>query len=66
VVPVSFVAENIENLYELDIFYQKVAMDSGIEEYRRVPALNCDPTFIRSLHEIVETAVAWSEVATES
>ena len=41
-------------------------MDSGIEEYRRVPALNCDPTFIRSLHEIVETAVAWSEVATES
>ena len=66
VVPVSFVSEHIETLYELDILYQKVAMDAGIEEYRRVPALNCHPTFIRSLRELVESTVARSEAATES
>jgi ferrochelatase len=64
VVPVSFVSEHIETLYELDILYQKVAKDAGIEEYRRVPALNCNPTFIRSLREIVEAAAAEPEVAT--
>ena len=57
VVPVSFVSEHIETLYELDIQYRKVAADAGIEEFRRVPALNCDPTFIKALREIVESAV---------
>jgi ferrochelatase len=66
IVPVSFVSEHIETLYELDILCQKVAMDAGIEEYRRVRALNCNPTFIRSLREIVESAVAGTEIATES
>jgi len=66
VVPVSSVSEHIETLYELDILYQKAAKDAGIEEYRRVPALNCNPTFIRSLRELVESTVARSETATES
>jgi len=57
VVPVSFVSEHIETLYELDILYRKVATDAGIETFRRVPALNCDPTFIQSLRELVEAAV---------
>ncbi len=57
VVPVSFVSEHIETLYELDILYRKVADDAGIETFRRVPALNCDPTFIQSLRELVEAAV---------
>lgn len=58
VVPVSFVSEHIETLYELDIQYRKVAADAGVSEYRRVPALNSDPTFIRALREIVEQAAA--------
>ena len=57
VVPVSFVSEHIETLYELDILYKKVAADAGIDTYRRVPALNCDPTFIQSLRELVENAL---------
>jgi len=55
VVPVSFVSEHIETLYELDILYKKVAQESGVKNFRRVPALNCDPTFIRALAEIVES-----------
>jgi len=56
VVPVSFVSEHIETLYELDIQYRKVASDAGISVFRRVPALNCDPTFIRGLRELVLNA----------
>ena len=57
VVPVSFVSEHIETLYELDILYKKVASDAGIGDFKRVPALDCDPTFILALREIVETAL---------
>ena len=54
VVPVSFVSEHIETLYELDILYKHVAEDAGVTNFRRVPALNSDPVFIRALAEIVE------------
>jgi ferrochelatase len=58
VVPISFVSEHIETLYELDILYKKVAADAGVQNFRRVPALNSDPAFIRALADIVETAVS--------
>src|SRR5207244_999490 len=40
VVPISFVSEHIETLYELDILFKKVAAGAGVENFRRVPALN--------------------------
>jgi ferrochelatase len=57
VVPISFVSEHIETLYELDILYKKVAAEAGVANFRRVPALNSDAVFIRALAEIVEDAV---------
>jgi len=57
VIPISFVSEHIETLYELDILYKKVAEKAGVANFRRVPALNSDPTFIRALAEIVESAL---------
>jgi len=57
VVPISFVSEHIETLYELDILYKKVAAEAGVNNFRRVPALNSDPVFIRALAEIVESAL---------
>jgi ferrochelatase len=57
VIPISFVSEHIETLYELDILYKKVAQEAGIANFRRVPALNSDPIFIRALAEIVESAL---------
>ena len=53
-VPVSFVSEHIETLYELDILYKGVAEEVGITHYRRVPALNCKPDFIDALASLVE------------
>lgn len=58
VVPISFVSEHIETLYELDILYKKVAAEAGVANFRRVPALNSDPTFIRALAEIVESTIS--------
>jgi ferrochelatase len=57
IVPISFVSEHIETLYELDILYKKVAADAGVARFRRVPALNSDSIFIRALAEIVEHAL---------
>lgn len=53
-VPVSFVSEHIETLYELDILYRHVAEEAGIAHYRRVPALNCRSDFIDALAGLVE------------
>lgn len=52
-IPISFVSDHIETLYELDILYKKLADEIGIKTYRRVPALNCHPTFINALADLV-------------
>jgi protoporphyrin/coproporphyrin ferrochelatase len=57
VVPISFVSEHIETLQEIDMEYREVAEHAGIENFRRVPALNTHPTFIDDLAEMVISAV---------
>jgi protoporphyrin/coproporphyrin ferrochelatase len=52
-IPVSFVSEHIETLYELDILYKKLADELGFRSYRRVPAFNTSPGFIRALADLV-------------
>ncbi len=58
VVPVSFVCEHSETLYELDHQYGKLAGALGIESYVRIPTLRTHPTFIRALKDVVQRAVA--------
>ncbi|MEK6322647.1 MAG: ferrochelatase [Acidobacteriota bacterium] len=62
-VPVSFVSEHIETLYELDILYRHVAEEVGIAHYRRVPALNCRPDFIDALAGLVEGRLSTTDKA---
>lgn len=57
VIPISFVSEHIETLQEIDVEYREVAEAAGIEDFRRVPAPNTDPTFIQSLCASVEAAL---------
>jgi ferrochelatase len=52
-IPIRFVSDHIETLYELDILYKKLADEIGINAYRRVPALNCNPAFIAALADLV-------------
>ncbi|HZS43970.1 MAG TPA: ferrochelatase [Blastocatellia bacterium] len=61
IVPISFVSEHVETLYELDILYRDVANEVGIKEMRRVPTLNTEPQFIRGLAAMVKDKLArWS------
>ncbi|KAL0332584.1 UNVERIFIED_CONTAM: Ferrochelatase-2, chloroplastic [Sesamum calycinum] len=52
-VPISFVSEHIETLEEIDVEYKELALESGIEQWGRVPALGCEPTFISDLADAV-------------
>jgi ferrochelatase len=52
-IPISFVSEHIETLYELDILYKDLAAELGFRRYDRVPALNTDPPFIKALADLV-------------
>ncbi|MCP9883924.1 ferrochelatase [Synechococcus sp. ATX 2A4] len=62
VVPISFVSEHIETLEEIDIEYREIATEAGITTFRRVPALDTYPTFIRGLADLVQLAMAGPEV----
>jgi ferrochelatase len=62
VVPISFVSEHIETLEEIDLEYAEIAHEAGIDHFRRVPALNTDPTFIAGLADLVEQALEGPEV----
>jgi len=55
VVPLSFVSDHIETLHELDIETRDLAHRLGIREFRRAPALNTRPAFIRALAELVRS-----------
>ncbi len=52
VVPISFVSDHIETLYEIDILYRKMAEDLGMH-LRRTESLNTDPLFITALQDLV-------------
>ncbi|PKI72491.1 hypothetical protein CRG98_007094 [Punica granatum] len=56
-VPVSFVSEHIETLEEIDMEYKHLALESGIENWARVPALNCTSSFITDLADAVVEAL---------
>ncbi|MCY4486636.1 MAG: ferrochelatase [Deltaproteobacteria bacterium] len=50
VVPIGFVCDHVEVLYDLDVEARRKALDLGME-YHRVPAVNDHPLFIDMLAE---------------
>jgi ferrochelatase len=57
IVPVSFVSDHIETLYELDIQHRQIAEDLGFTIYERAPALNTRPDFIKALAQLVRESI---------
>lgn len=57
VVPVSFVSDHVETLYEIEVLYGDMAREAGVEEFVRVPAVNTDPLFVAALADLVEERV---------
>jgi protoporphyrin/coproporphyrin ferrochelatase len=54
-VPLSFVSDHIETLYEIDILYKEQAETLGMR-LARTASLNTQPRFINGLRELVLTA----------
>jgi ferrochelatase len=52
VVPVGFVCDHVEILYDIDILAQKVAQEKGLRLVRTA-SLNTSPTFIEALAQVV-------------
>ncbi|MFZ5979524.1 MAG: ferrochelatase [Candidatus Zixiibacteriota bacterium] len=58
IVPVSFVSDHIETLYEIDIELKEIAMSNGVENFIRTDSFNDDPAFIRLLTDMVLDKIA--------
>lgn len=56
VVPIAFVTEHVETLFELDMLLKGPAMEAGIEGYHRVPVPATAPSLIASLADLVRDA----------
>jgi protoporphyrin/coproporphyrin ferrochelatase len=48
-VPISFAAEHIETLFEIDVQYREHAVQAGIPHFGRAPALTTHPDFVSCL-----------------
>jgi len=53
VIPIAFVSDHIETLYEVDQLFAEEARHAGIEHYRRTRMLNDDPAYIAALASMV-------------
>lgn len=56
-VPISFVSDHIETLYEIDILYKNQAEKLGMQLLAS-PSINCHPTFIACLKNLTLQAVS--------
>jgi ferrochelatase len=53
IVPVSFVCDHIETLYEVDVEYVQHAIGKGIRTVFRSPSLNDHPDFLKGMADLV-------------
>jgi ferrochelatase len=56
VVPISFVSDHIETLYEIDILYKDLAEKHGIR-MKRCEALNTSEKFILAMRDLIMSKV---------
>jgi ferrochelatase len=57
-VPIAFVSEHLETLYDLDILAKEAAEKGGARLYLRVPALGVRPDFVAALADVVRRGIA--------
>lgn len=58
IVPLSFVSDHIETLFEVDLLFCELARKAGIKYVARSAALNTHPLFIEALAGLIERASA--------
>ena len=62
-VPIAFVSEHLETLYDMDILAKESAGKGGARRFLRVPALGTRPDFVRALAGIVRKGLAGQAAA---
>jgi len=55
-VPIAFVSEHLETLYDMDILAREAAGQGGAASFHRVPTLGTRPDFIGALADLVRNA----------
>lgn len=60
VVPVGFVCDHVEVLYDIDIRARQIADQHGAR-LERTPSLNDSPTFVAALADVVQEHLSWNE-----
>jgi ferrochelatase len=63
-VPIAFVSEHLETLYDLDILAKAAAQKGGARGYLRVPALGTRPDFVAAMADVVRKGAAAQGSAT--
>ena len=51
-IPIAFVSDHVETLYEIDQLFGDEARKVGIPQFRRTPGLNDRPTFLAALADL--------------
>lgn len=52
IVPIAFVSDHLETLYEINIEYRHLALENGIENFEMTKGLNDSETFIDALEQL--------------
>ena len=61
-VPIAFVTDHVETLYEIDQLFGEAAQKAGIAHFRRTPGLNSRPTFLKALEDLILSQTEfWTE-----
>jgi ferrochelatase len=58
-IPIAFVSDHVETLYEIDQLFGEEARRAGIEHFRRTPGLNDQPAFLAALADIASSQRAF-------
>lgn len=60
-VPIAFVSDHLETLYEMDVTYREQALAAGVTEFVRAASMNEAPDFLAALAGIVRRALETAE-----
>jgi ferrochelatase len=52
-VPIAFVTDHVETLYEIDQLFAEEARRVGLPHFRRTRGLNSHPTFLKALEDLI-------------
>ena len=62
IIPVSFVTDHVETLYELEIEARRRAEELKYDQFEVMPALNDSPLFINALQDLVLRAIGMNHL----